>query len=57
LAPFVDATVLVAAANEREMQSPAILRSALQAAGGRVAGLFYNKVEITPPAFLKAVMP
>jgi Mrp family chromosome partitioning ATPase len=57
LAPFADATVLVAAANEYELQPPAILRGALQAAGGRVAGLFYNKVEITPPPFLKSVMP
>ena len=57
LAPFADATVLVAAANEPAMQPPAILRYALQAAGGRVAGLFYNKVEITPPPFLKSVMP
>ncbi len=57
LAPFMDATVLVAAADETEVQSPAILRSALQGAGGRVAGLFFNKVEITPPPFLKSVMP
>jgi hypothetical protein len=57
LAPFADTTVLVAAANEPEMQSPAILRGALQATGGRVAGLFFNKVEIAPPGFLKAVMP
>jgi Mrp family chromosome partitioning ATPase len=57
LSPFTDATVLVAAANEPEMQAPAILRGALQAAGGRVAGLFYNKVEIAPPPFLKSVMP
>jgi Mrp family chromosome partitioning ATPase len=57
LAPHVDATVLVAAADETEIQSPAILRSALQGAGGRVAGLFFNKVDITPPPFLKSVMP
>jgi Mrp family chromosome partitioning ATPase len=57
LAPYMDATVLVAAADETEIQSPAILRSALQGAGGRVAGLFFNKVDITPPPFLKSVMP
>jgi len=57
LAPAMDATVLVAAADEDEMHSPAMLRGALQSAGGRVAGLFFNKVEIEPPAFLKKVMP
>ena len=57
LAPAMDATVLVAAADEDEMHSPAMLRGALQAGGGRVAGLFFNKVEIEPPAFLKKVMP
>jgi hypothetical protein len=57
LAPSMDATVLVASADEGEFHAPAILRSALQAAGGRVAGLFFNKVEIEPPDFLKRVMP
>lgn len=57
LAPAMDATVLVMAADAGQAHEPAILKGALQAAGGRVAGLFLNKVEIEPPAFLKAVMP
>jgi len=57
LAPAMDATILVMAADAGQTHEPAILKGALQAAGGRVAGLFLNKVEIEPPAFLKAVMP
>jgi Mrp family chromosome partitioning ATPase len=57
LAPAMDATVLVLAADAGQAHEPAILKGALQGAGGRIAGLFLNKVEIEPPAFLKAVMP
>lgn len=57
LAPFADATVLVVAADAGDARPPAVLKSALNAAGGRTAGLFFNRVEIEPPAFLKSVMP
>lgn len=57
LAPAMDATVLVMAADDNQTHEAAILKGALQGAGGRVAGLFLNKVEIEPPSFLKAVMP
>jgi len=55
VAPFADATVLVVAADAGEAGPPAILKSALQAAGGRAAGLFFNRVELEPPRFLKGL--
>ncbi len=57
IAPFADATVLVVAADAGDSRPPAILKSAIQAAGGRTAGLFFNKVEVEPPKFLKSVLP
>ena len=35
----------------------AMLRDAITAAGGRCAGMFFNKVSVQPPAFLKAILP
>lgn len=43
LAPYVDATVLVVAADERDVADPAALRDALEAAGGFVAGMVFNR--------------
>lgn len=57
IAPFADATILVVAADAGDARAPAVLKSALSAAGGRVAGLFFNRVEIEPPKFLKGVLP
>lgn len=55
LAPLVDQTVLVVAAEEADVAAPARLRDALAAAGGEIAGLFLNRQVVAPPAFLKAV--
>lgn len=57
IAPFADATVLVVAADARDAGPPAVLKSALQTAGGRTAGIFFNRVEIEPPKFLRGVLP
>jgi hypothetical protein len=57
IAPFADATVLVVAADAGDARAPGVLKSALAAAGGRTAGLFFNRVEIEPPKFLKGVLP
>jgi Mrp family chromosome partitioning ATPase len=57
IAPFVDATVLVVAADAGDARPPAVLKSALQTAGGRTAGIFFNRVEVEPPRFLRGVMP
>lgn len=44
LAPFVDQTVLVVAADQADVQAPARFADTLGAAGGRVAGVFLNRV-------------
>ena len=55
LAPFMDQTVLVVAAEQSEVQAPAALRDAIGEAGGQVAGLFLNRTTVEPPGFLKAL--
>lgn len=57
LAPVVDQTVLVVAADEAEVQPPARLRDAILAAGGEIAGLFLNRATVEAPPFLKAMRP
>jgi len=47
LAPYVDATVLVVAAEEGTAAEHVVLRDGLEAAGGLVAGLVFNRA---PPA-------
>ena len=54
VAPFMDQTVLVVSADQRDVQAPAVLRDAIADAGGQVAGLFFNRVTVEPPGFLKA---
>lgn len=55
LAPFMDQTVLVVAAEQADVKAPAALRDALTEAGGKVAGLFLNRMTAEPPGFLKAL--
>lgn len=43
LAPHMDATVLVVAADEQDVGDPAALRDALEAADGFVAGMVFNR--------------
>lgn len=43
LAPHMDATVLVVAADEQDVGDPAALRDALDAADGFVAGMVFNR--------------
>lgn len=57
VAPFMDQTVLVVAADQADPKPPALLRDAIGMAGGRCAGLFFNKVEARPPRFLRAILP
>jgi Mrp family chromosome partitioning ATPase len=52
LAPFVDATVLVVAAESTAPNEPLILRDEIEAAGGRIAGVVVNRSTYNPPAFL-----
>jgi Mrp family chromosome partitioning ATPase len=57
IAPFVDATVLVVAADEADAGGPAALRDAIHAAGGQCAGLVFNRANVSTPSFLKALLP
>lgn len=57
VAPFMDQTVLVVAADQADVRAPAQLRDAVTAAGGHMTGLFFNRGVVTPPAFLKAILP
>jgi len=57
VAPFMDQTVLVVAADEADVRAPAKLRDAINGAGGNVAGLFFNRGTVERPAFLKALLP
>ena len=52
LAPFVDATVLVVAADSTGADEPLALRDEIEAAGGRIAGMVMNRSTWSPPKFL-----
>jgi len=53
VAPFMDQTVLVVAADQKDVKAPAVLRDAIAEAGGKVAGLFFNRA-VEEPGFLRA---
>ena len=53
LAPFVDATILVVAAETTAAHEPVILRDEIEAVGGRIVGAVVNRSTYRPPAFLK----
>jgi hypothetical protein len=57
IAPFIDDFVLVVAADEADVRSPALLRDAILEAGGHCAGLFFNRQTVATPAFIKAILP
>jgi Mrp family chromosome partitioning ATPase len=56
LAPFMDQTLLVVAADQGELSAPARLRDAIAETGGAVSGLFFNRGAARPPAFLRGVL-
>jgi hypothetical protein len=53
LAPYVDATVLVVAAESGAANEPMMLRDEIEAVGGKIAGVVVNRSTYNPPAFLK----
>lgn len=53
LAPYVDATVLVVAAESTPANEPIILRDEIEAVGGRIAGVVVNRSTYRPPGFLR----
>ncbi len=52
LAPFVDATVIVVAAESTSANEPLALRDEIEAAGGHIAGVVMNRSTWSPPGFL-----
>lgn len=57
MAPFVDFTVLVVAADAAHAAAPAALKDAILAAGGRCAGLVFNRAQVRAPRFLGSGAP
>ena len=53
LAPYVDATVLVVAAETTAANEPVILRDEIEAVGGRIVGVVVNRSTYKPPPFLR----
>lgn len=53
LAPLVDATVLVVAAEETAAAETLALRDEIEAAGGDILGVVVNRSTYSPPGFLK----
>jgi Mrp family chromosome partitioning ATPase len=56
---FSDTTVIVVAADKGDMRRAALLRDSIVGAGGRCAGVVFNRAEapIEPSRFLKALLP
>jgi len=57
VAPFMDQTVMVVAADEADIRAPAQTRDAVAAAGGKVAGVFFNRTTVATPSFLQRLRP
>jgi Mrp family chromosome partitioning ATPase len=57
VAPYMDAVVLLVAADEGDAAAPALVRDALAEAGANVAGLFVNRVQVAAPQFLRGAIP
>jgi Mrp family chromosome partitioning ATPase len=57
IAPLVDANVLVVSGDSRDITAAQRLRAALTEAGGRCAGVVFNKAPRTPPDALLRFLP
>jgi Mrp family chromosome partitioning ATPase len=55
-APYMDANVLVVAAESGDMARPPALRDAVVGAGGHCAGIFLNQVRTEAPRFMRRLM-
>lgn len=56
LAPFVDATIIVVAAETTRASESVGLRDEIEAVGGRIAGVVMNRSTYRPPRFLEKVL-
>jgi hypothetical protein len=57
MAPFMDFTVLVVAADAVDAAAPAALKDQILASGGQCAGLVFNRAKVHAPGFLKMGAP
>jgi Mrp family chromosome partitioning ATPase len=57
VARHMDASVLVVAAGSADRTAPARAREAIEEAGGRCAGVVFNKAPEEPPAFVRRLVP
>jgi hypothetical protein len=57
VAPLVDANVLVVSGDSRDVSEAQRLKAALTEAGGRCAGVVFNKAPTAPPSFLSRLLP
>ncbi len=56
VAPFMDANVLVVAADDRDVAASTTLRDEIVAMGGRCAGVVLTRAPAAPPAFLRKML-
>jgi len=56
-ARFMDANVLVVAADNADKTAPGRLRTLIEGAGGPCAGLVFNRAPAEPPAFVRRLVP
>jgi Mrp family chromosome partitioning ATPase len=57
VAPRMDSTVIVVAADTPDPDASAALKAAIQNAGGRCAGIVFNKAREETPKFLRGIAP
>ena len=57
VAPHMDATLIVVAADNDDPSGPTLLRDGLQAVGGRCAGAVLNRAPRPPPRMLRKLTP
>lgn len=57
LAPLADTTVLVVAADNGDVRGTAGLRDNIASAGGRCAGIVFNRAQVETPSFIRAMLP
>lgn len=55
LAPIADLNVMVVAAEAGDARGPAALKQAIEQAGGKLAGLVFNRAQASAPAFLNSL--
>ena len=56
LAPYMDATIIVVAAETTRASEPIALRDEIEAVGGRIAGVVMNRSTYQPPGLLRKVL-